>query len=150
MMKPLSTKTRMILREEIGSVAGMLGPGDDAIATNSLRARLFAEANRAQQLFYGALFMVLVVFIVMLYLLVINAGDAAAFVAISGASGISISGLIWFALRIARDSSQYSLLLVILERLPSQDALAAMQAVLAGSKGAMQPNISNVDLEENV
>jgi hypothetical protein len=149
MMEPLSTKTRMILREEIGSVAGMLGPGDGALATSSLRARLFAEASRAQQLFYGALLMVLVVFVVMLYLLLINAGEAATLIAISGASGISISGLIWFALRIARDSSQYALLLVILERLPSQDALAAMQAVLAGSAGVLQPDISNANLEEN-
>lgn len=150
MMEPLSTRARKILREEIEPAPGMLGAGDGPIETDHLRARLFTEANRAQQLFYAALFMVLLVFVVMLYLLIVNAGETATLIAISGASGVSISGLIWFALRIARDSTQYALLLVILERLPSQDALAAMEAVLAGSAPVPQPDISTANLERNV
>lgn len=149
MMEPLSARTRTILREEIGPIPGKLGAESGSVETDRLRTRLFEETKRAQQLFYAALFMVLVVFVVMLYLLVVNANDNTIFIAISGASGVSISGLIWFALRIARDSSQFSILLVILERLPSEDALAAMQAVLASNADVPEPSKSTANLERN-
>lgn len=149
MMEALSARTRNILHEEIGPTPGKLGGEIGSTETERLRIRLFKEANRAQQLFYAALFMVLVLFVVMLYLLVVNANDTTTFVAISGASGVSISGLIWFAVRIARDSSQFSILLVILERLPSEDALAAMQAVLASNADVIEPNKSTANLERD-
>ena len=74
--------------------------------------------------------MVLAIFLLMIYFLTVYACDTSVFLAISGASGVSISGLIWFAMRIARESSQMGLLIALAEQLSSEHALAAMQAII--------------------
>ena len=138
----LSTRASRILREEIGTVRAMGSNGKQA-KRDSLRERLFNEGIRSSQLFYAALFMVLVVFVMMMYLLVTFADDTVTFVAVSSTSGVSISGLIWFALKISRESSELALMLILLEHLPSEDALAALQAILAGRKSELKEVSTN-------
>ncbi|MGR6465772.1 hypothetical protein [Rhizobium sp. PAMB 3182] len=130
MAKTLEPKLANILSEEISPVQGRLGRGDPQQRTMALKERLFLEAGTSSRMMYAALAMILAVFVVMLYLLVLNAGNTTVLLAVSGASGLSISGLIWFAVRVAREAAQGALLVALASQLSSENALAAMKAIL--------------------
>jgi hypothetical protein len=133
MSKVLSPRLERTLREVIGPVRGLGGEAPSKRA-QALRELLFAEAMRSTRIFNVVLVMILAVFVFMLYFLAVNADRPQTYVAISGAAGVSITGLIWLAMRTGRESTQATLLLILAEQLPSEDALAAMQTVLAGRK----------------
>jgi hypothetical protein len=126
----LTQKLADILSEEVGPVQGKLGRGDPQQRAQALKERLFLEAGKSSRMMYAALAMILAVFVVMLYLLVLNAGDTTVLLAVSGASGLSISGLIWFAVRVAREAAQGALLVALAAQLSSENALTAMKAIL--------------------
>jgi glucose uptake protein GlcU len=96
------------------------------------------EASNMTKMFYAVLAIIISAFLAMLYLLIVNANNPAAFTAISSASGLTLGGLIWLAVRTAREANQASLLLVLVANLPSDDALAALEAVLkAGNSSSV-------------
>ena len=132
--QPIAPRIERAIAEVIGPVRAL---GDDAPSkqVRTLRDRLFDEASRATRIYNVVLAMTVAVFVLMLYLLAVNASQPQSFIAISGAAGVSISGLIWLAMRSARESTQAMLLILIVEQLPSEDALAALQAVLSGQAG---------------
>ena len=132
--QPIAPRIERAIAEVIGPVRAL---GDDAPSkqVRTLRDRLFDEASRATRIYNVVLAMTVAVFVLMLYLLAVNASQPQSFIAISGAACVSSSGLIWLAMRSARESTQAMLLILIVEQLPSEDALAALQAVLSGQAG---------------
>jgi len=144
-MKPvvLSPHLASILRADLEVPRGALGPTGSRKTIRSIEARMAAEASHMNKMFYAALVMILAAYSVMLFLLVVNANNPGAFTAISGASGLTLAGLIWFALRTAREASQASLLLVLVTNLPSEHALTAIEAIL----NRRSPSTTDADAE---
>jgi ABC-type nickel/cobalt efflux system permease component RcnA len=139
----LDTKLQKTLTRALARSPGKLGPGDDQQVLNDVRSKLFEESARANRTFNLILGMAVCVFLVMLYLLMQNGDTPGAFAALSVALGTSLTGIIWFALRIVRESSQATLLLALAEGLPAEDALAAFQALLAKQADISVPPAAN-------
>jgi len=126
----LTPRLSGILRDSLAGARGGLGPRGPRQTVSAVADRMTIEASNMTKMFYAALAMILAAFIVMLFLLVSNAGNPDAFAAISSASGLTFAGLIWFALRTAREATQSALLVLLIVNLPSDRALAALEALL--------------------
>lgn len=124
----LDARLQQVLTRALVRTPGKLG-NDERL--DRLRDRLFEEAARANRMFNLVLGMAVCVFLVMLYLLMRNGDTPGAFAGLSAALGTSLTGIIWFALRIVREGAQATLLIALAEHLPAEDALSAFQALLA-------------------
>lgn len=126
----ISKRLQNIIRNAVSAPTGSQGSGKEEIQTDFFRQELIKEQGRAGRMLNIALAMIFLVFIVMIYFLITNTGNTSFLTVIMAASGVSISGLIWFAIQTARERSQSSMLLLLADRLPAEDTLSAMNSLI--------------------
>jgi len=132
----LTPRLSSLLKRDLAVARGGLGSASERKAAESIAGRLSLEASKMSRMFYGVMVMIALVFVVLVSLLLVNASNPAAFTAISSASGLTLGGLLWLALRTAREANQAGVLLILVANLPSADALKALEALLKVSSAS--------------
>ncbi len=136
----LTKKVREVLERATNPSSRGLGGEDDGF---DLSKELKTIQANSRWIFFAAAVMCVLIFLLIIYLILTNQKDIRYLTAVYSIGGVSLAGLVTLMIKLGKTYTESNLVLVLASKLPTDDVLPVLNALLAGSKSVSSQDAPN-------